>query len=349
MQKFTTVIIGAGPAGLACATELAGNGVDVLVLEKNSIIGPKVCGGGITWGGLSKRIPDHLIEKPFTRQHLHTALQHVTVVSDTPIISTVDRGKLGRWMLEQASAAGAVVKAGTYVKKITPEHVEFTDKEQQEKTCSIGYNYLIGADGSNSLVRRYLNLETANPGVGIHYELPYSLEKMEWHLNTKQLGKGYGWVFPHRQTTSFGIYGIQGAIPSRQLLKKLIDWADKKSINLAGLQPRAGLINHDYRGWRFGNKLLIGDAAGLASPLTGEGIYPAIISAEAAARSILHPGYSSEELNKIIKKQKKHRQVIDFSGKNSLLCATVMEIFALALKSRLISFDELEMTPQANI
>ncbi len=345
MQKFTTVIIGAGPAGLACATELAGNGMDVLVLEKNSIIGPKVCGGGITWGGLNKRIPDHLVEKSFARQHLHTALQHVTVASDTPIISTIDRRKLGSWMLEQALAAGAVVRTGTYVGKVTPEQVEFTARDQPGITFSMGYNYLIGADGSNSLVRRYLNLETAAPGVGIHYELPYSLAEMEWHLNTKQLGMGYGWIFPHRQTTSFGIYGIQGAVSSRQLLKKLADWADRRSINLAGLKPRAGLINHDYRGWRFGNKLLIGDAAGLASPLTGEGIYPAIISGETAARSILSASHSSEELNKIIKKQKKHRQVIDFSGKNSLLCATVMEIFALALKSRLISFDELEMTP----
>lgn len=343
MRKFTTVIIGAGPAGLACAAELAGNGMDVLVVEKKFIIGPKVCGGGITWGGLSRRIPDHLIEKSFHRQHLYTGKQHVTVESAKPIISTVDRGRLGDWMAKEAVNAGAVLLSGTHVREITQQTIEFSSRQHPDKRESVAYTYLVGADGSNSLVRRFLKIPTLAPGVGIDYQLPYSMDEMEWHLNVERFGMGYGWVFPHRRTTSLGIYGIRGILSSTRLLKKLNKWATSRSISLGGVKPRADLINHEYRGWRFDNKLLIGDAAGLASPLTGEGIYPAIVSGEAAARTILQPQYYSSELEAIIRKQKKHRQVIQFSVKNKMVCAMAMEIFALALRCGFVAFDELEM------
>ena len=68
MQSFSVIIVGAGPGGLACASLLAEHGVDVLVLERKPKVGPKVCGGGITWEGLIKRIPEHLIEGAFPVQ-----------------------------------------------------------------------------------------------------------------------------------------------------------------------------------------------------------------------------------------------------------------------------------------
>ena len=61
MQTYSVIIIGAGPGGLACARLLAEQGMDVLVLERKSIVGPKVCGGGITWDGLLGRVPMNLI------------------------------------------------------------------------------------------------------------------------------------------------------------------------------------------------------------------------------------------------------------------------------------------------
>ena len=47
-NKFDVVIIGAGPAGLKCAEQLKNSNLSVLVIEKNKIIGPKVCAGGLT-------------------------------------------------------------------------------------------------------------------------------------------------------------------------------------------------------------------------------------------------------------------------------------------------------------
>jgi flavin-dependent dehydrogenase len=109
------------------------------------------------------------------------------------------------------------------------------------------------------------------------------------------------------------------------------------------MKPQAGLINFDYRGWRFGNKMLIGDAAGLASGLTGEGMYSALVSGETAARVILDPEYDCHALQRLIKKQQKHQQLVEISAKHRLVNIALMEILILALRSRLLPFSVLEM------
>ncbi len=63
----------------------------------------------------------------------------------------------------------------------------------------------------------------------------------------------------------------------------------------------AAHINFDYRGFAFGNRFLAGDAAGFASGLTGEGIYPAILSGEEVARGILNKNYNYPGIKHLLK------------------------------------------------
>ena len=87
-------------------------------------------------------------------------------------------------------------------------------------------------------------------------------------------------------------------------------------IKTSGLKAEAANINFDYRGYRFDNKFLIGDAAGLASGLTGEGIYSAVCSGQAAARTILNPCHKDTELLNLIKKHRKHSHLLGMCGIN---------------------------------
>ena len=76
MDKYDVVIIGAGPAGLSAAKVLAQNNKKVIVFEKNSVIGPKVCGGGITAKDYSLGIPKNLASHFFNEVILPLETMH---------------------------------------------------------------------------------------------------------------------------------------------------------------------------------------------------------------------------------------------------------------------------------
>jgi geranylgeranyl reductase len=336
MQSFSVVIIGAGPGGLACARILAEHGTDVLVLEKMDRAGPKVCGGGITWDGLIKRVPDNLIEGAFPVQHIKSNYQKAAIQAPDPIVATIRREVLGEWMCSQAEKKGAVIKTSCRVNGIDPGSVTTNQG-------TFRYRYLVGADGSNSIVRKHLGLKSKNLGIGIHFQVPGNFEKMEWHLNSSLFNNGYGWIFPYKDMASVGIYGARPYNNPKKMLDSLTRWAAQQSITLKGLQPKAGLINYDYQGWQFNNIMLIGDAAGLASGLTGEGMYSALVSGETAARVILNRDHDCSELQKLISKQQKHQRIVDFSAKHTLANITLMEMLILALRFGIIPFSMLEM------
>ena len=336
MQLFSVVIVGAGPGGLACARILAEKGLDVLVLERKPVVGPKVCGGGITWDGLIKRVPEHLIDGAFPSQYIKSNYQQTFVQSPDPIVATIRREVLGKWMRQQAENAGAVIKTSCRVNRIHHDSVSTTKG-------SFGYRYLIGADGSSSIVRRYLGLKTDKIGLGIHYRVPGNFDKMEWHLNHSLFNNGYGWIFPYKDMASVGIYGVRSYNNPKKMLANLVQWTKQQKISIEGLKPEAGLINFDYQGWRFNNKMLIGDAAGLASGLTGEGMYSALVSGETAARVILDPEYDCHALQQLIKKQQKHQQIVEISAKHTFANIALIETLVLALRIGIIPFSMLEM------
>jgi len=336
MESFCTIIIGAGPGGLACARMLAAQGEQVLVLEKNSRIGPKVCAGGITFAGLRSMVEPGTEEAAFPTQHIFSLLQHVVVREKEPIVATVDRFRLGQMMAARAMAAGAEIRIGIRVEKIGPGYLEAGGRRY-------AFTYLVGADGSSSLVRRYLGLPTLEVGVGIQYWLPQSYPEMEWHLDHRYFGTGYGWIFPHREKVSVGAYAGRTGWPAGKLQKGLRCWLEKREMPLKDLRAEAALINFDYRGWKFGNVFLVGDAAGLASPLTGEGMYPAVISGEAAAGAILGLPQFDGRMEALLQKHRRHLFFQRLAGKSAPLNRVLAELLGLSLRAGILRFHSLEM------
>lgn len=338
MKKFHTIIVGGGPGGLACATILGEQGKDVLVLERNSAIGPKVCAGGIPSAAQGFDFPETLWERSFTGQHINSNWQHTSIQDDKPIIRTVDRGRLGRWMAEKAIRAGVTISTTALVLEVTEDLVRIRGGEE------FGYNFLVGADGSSSLVRRELGIPTEKIGVGINYRVPGNFPEMQWHLNTELFGNGYAWIFPHQDTASIGVYARRSDSKPSLLLNSLHHWAALHGHELKSRQPQAALINSDFRGWRFDNRFLIGDAAGLASGLTGEGIYSAIVSGEEAARTILDAGYESKKMVQLIKRHHQHARIIELASAGGKLAGKLfLEALIFCLRTNLIPFNALEM------
>lgn len=335
------LIIGAGPGGLACAKLLAENGRQVMVCERKPTIGRKVCAGGITWSGFLQHVPERLIQKAFHQQTIVTSNQRIVVREKKPIVATVDRIELGEWMAAEARQAGVQILTNAMARSIDNETV--TIARPGEPLQRVQYRHLVGADGSNSRVRSFLGLPAEKIGLGLNCMVKKNLDHMEWHLRTKLFGHGYGWIFPHRGNISVGVYSSAARTSAPTLKSSLLTWSAEQGITLPGDRIQAGLVNFDYRGFAFGNHWLIGDAAGLASGLTGEGIYPAIVSGRAVAKKILDPGYKASEIELMVKKQRLHHKVIQLASTNSLVCAGLMELLVMGLRLKLIKFQMLEM------
>jgi geranylgeranyl reductase family protein len=338
------LIIGAGPGGLACAKVLAEQGRKVLVLERRPEIGQKVCAGGITWDGLLRVVPEELVERSFPEQYIFSSCQQTVVQEKHPIIATISRKVLGQWMAEQARQAGAELLIDSKVTSIDGLQVTANcNGTQKTFVCS----QLVGADGANSIVRQSLGIPSEARGIGINFQLPGVSEQMEWHLSTRNFGSGYGWIFPHKNTVSVGAYSPQAHMSSGRLKRNLLRWAEGRGFRqLQDLPCQAGLINYDYQGYHFGTTWLVGDAAGLASGLTGEGIYPAIISGKTVAEQILNPGHHNEvEFSALLRRQQQHRRITNLLCRHAACSLVLTELFLLFLRWHLLHFHALEMSP----
>jgi len=85
-------------------------------------------------------------------------------------------------------------------------------------------------------------------------------------------------------------------LSSAKLKKNLHTWLEKKGIDINDAEYQSAPISYDFRGLRFGNIFLAGEAAGMASGLTGEGIYQSMVSGVEVAGYILGQKEESEEM-----------------------------------------------------
>ena len=148
------------------------------------------------------------------------------------------------------------------------------------------------------------------------------------------------------EATSKDVAANLGAAPAKALQKNLQFWAAGQGIDLQDVPIQAGWVNYDFQGLHFGRRWLVGDAAGLSSALTGEGIYPAVCSGEAVAAMILSTPHQTPDLeafHALVKRHKQHKTLAGLVGKGRILPLALAELFLLLLRVRAIDFRSLEM------
>jgi geranylgeranyl reductase len=304
-RSVDVLVIGAGPAGLRAAEVLAAAGREVLVLERNDEIGPKVCAGGLT-----PKAQELLDAMAFPADDGLTSVGHAAFTGREPFIidaercriRTVARRTLGRHQAARARRAGAEVCTGT-----AASHVDLAARTVTVDGAPVSYRTLIGADGSESRVRKALGLPCLRDYFACEYNVPgVRLEPLRVECDPVALAGGYFWVFPHATYTSIGC----GA-PRRQLSPRTLRRFLDERLARLGFPPDAApfegaTIEMQYCGTSFGDAHLVGDAAGLPSALTAEGIYPALVSGEEVARRILEPGFPMPKLERWLRTKRKH-------------------------------------------
>ena len=268
-------IVGAGFAGLACAHASAGRGVPTVVWERKADPGQAIH----TTGLLVKEVADALdVPRAITRRIAGIRLygpSHRWIDLDEPgypFLAT-DTPALMRWLAERAIEAGADIRCG----RPFPGH----------RTAAI----LVGADGPRSAVARAAGLGTNRSflaGVEAEFEpLPGLAERLHVFLDPR-LAPGYiGWVVPGVGITQVGLASRQPARPDLDaFIRSIADVVDVGSrrphARRGGLIPVGGVV----RPRASGSVVLVGDAAGLVSPLTGGGIHTALLSGREAGIAI---------------------------------------------------------------
>jgi len=301
-SSYDVIIIGAGPAGLAVAEVLEGSTLTVLLIEKNSLLGRKVCAGGVT--NFSGRYEVPLEKTVGSRNHTIFIGDKKYELTLADSIRTIGRQELSDYQTGRIGGSKNItLLKGTSAASIGPGGV-VTDKG------IFAYRYLVGADGSASLVRRHLGLKSAL-SIGLCCEVENVREGFLWYVDPRELGTSYIWEFPHRDHTNIGIYFDPRHLTVKRARQFLLNYLEENNQQIFPHMIRGGAINSDFRGCVFGNIFLVGDAAGLASKPSGEGISFALASGREIGRRILDPGYEMTVLTGILKLKKRQEKILD--------------------------------------
>ncbi|MBU3913066.1 MAG: NAD(P)/FAD-dependent oxidoreductase [Nanoarchaeota archaeon] len=336
MKKYDVVIVGAGPGGLHCACHLKDSDKSVLVLEQNQKIGPKICAAGLTNFDVEYlKPPKEILRKKFVKFVINTPRDRTELDLKKSPIFTVEREELGQWQLSRIKNSGNIkIRTSSRVSKIGKDFVIVNNKDK------IKFNYLVGADGSNSFVRKHLGLKARGIGMTFVYNVKKKFKYLEAFFDPKLFSTGYAWIFPHETYSSVGCGCNIHLIHPDRLSKNFSQFLKNKKIDISKTKRLGWPINTDYRKLRFKNIFLIGDAAGLASKLTGEGIYAALISGEEAARYILGNKEESSAFKGFLEHKKIQDEVSDSLTESSkfseVLEEAELELIVLLLKSRFI-------------
>lgn len=294
MEKFDVIIVGAGPGGLRCAEILSKKNKKVLLLEKNAEIGPKVCAGGLSRKCFKLlEIDPVFMERSYTGGIFNAPNCRTKVELGEIFGYTVQRKKLGEWQLQKIKKDQVTIRVNAEVADIKAKSIILKSGEEFE------YDFLVGADGSNSIVRRFLKIPTEKIGVAFHYLVPQKFPDLEAFFDSKLFGPWYAWIFPYQEMTSIGFGCFPKIMPMKVARANFEGWLKKKKIDVSNAKFEAHPISCDYRGIQFGKVFLIGDAAGLVSGFTGEGIYPALVSGEEVAQKIINPKYRMKKIGEL--------------------------------------------------
>jgi menaquinone-9 beta-reductase len=299
MDAYDVLIVGAGPAGSACAWKLRNSGLTTMILDKHIFPRDKVCGGWITPPVLqeleinTREYASGRVLQPFHGFRISRMDgREVETNYGKPISYGIRRCEFDDFLLKRS---GAQIQEGMPLGRLERSGEDWIANGQFRA------GLVVGAGGHFCPVARYR-------GANARKEVSVAAQEIEFEMSESQQNqcsvraefpelyfcadmKGYGWCVRKKNFLNVGL----GRLDSHALPKHVANFVQflnkKRKVTFDLPLAMAGhsylLYGHSKRNLAGDGVLLIGDAAGLAYLQSGEGIRPAIESGLIAAQAIL--------------------------------------------------------------
>jgi len=281
-------ILGGGPAGAFAAERLAAAGLEVRLFDEK-LAWEKPCGGGLTYKAYSQY--PFLIENATPKRLVTETVLSAPSAGEACLhlkdpLLIYSRFDLNRMLLERAEHAGARIEKA-HVTEITRNgsawHVRTTTGVADADFC------IVATGARNGLRGVGTELKPGDTMSALGYYVPGEQSRIDIQFLPSL--EGYIWIFPRCGHLSVGICGKGEAAGS---LRKRLEWfMNERGLSFRGARFYSHLLpSLNSASWETNRVagegwLAVGDAAGLVDPITGEGLYYALRSADLAARALL--------------------------------------------------------------
>ena len=286
-------VLGGGPAGAFAAEKLASAGIQTSVFDEK-LAWEKPCGGGLTWKAYSTYpfLKDSATQKKVVTESVLTApgCPQAKLRLDHPIL-IYSRYELNGLLLDRAQAAGAQLERTRVLRaerKGRGWSIETKHGTAEADFC------IMAAGARNPLKNMGTELAPKDAMTALGYFVPGERTQIDVQFFAGLAG--YIWVFPRCGHLSVGICGKE---PASALRVRLEQYMREHDIPTAGatyyghLLPSLGAQTWQRNRIAGDGWMAVGDSAGLVDPITGEGLYYAMRSADLAAQAITAESFGS--------------------------------------------------------
>jgi geranylgeranyl reductase family protein len=325
---FDVVVVGAGPGGSATAASLAQQGLSTLLLDKSEFPRDKTCGDALSPRALQALQVLGLRAQVEASGYRLDSLkvtgpegEHATIPIPSedgfPRFSlTLKRYQLDRLIAERAVQRGAKLVGGFHVDRVETEaQIVTVSGHSHHDRASYRARAVVLAVGANLALLKRLHLLPANPDLSLAARAYFSgITDLDPSLSIRFDGlplPGYGWIFPlskHEANIGAGISLAHSSnfTSSQQAMDHFLEHRSirRQLLGSQQLTKASGFpLRMDFhRSPSFRDRvLLVGEAAGLVNPFTGEGVDYALESARLAASALIAAFSDEVDLNQCLR------------------------------------------------